>query len=247
MLRAFCVSVIVYFLSSVIGSFAFANTEVIKFPEEELATETVLPKFDRPDVVKNRNVITAKKIEVGAYFGWNITEPIYNQGKLGLNLGYHLNEDSAIVANFAMWMSGLNTLYTDGLESTATSNPPLDFDRIPKKNYTLDVNYEWKMFYGKISLTKQSVINLSTYPILGGGVTVYEHKSYPGVNFGIGQKFYFSKSMALRADFKIILADQLSPFLKGRMTTAQPIPEPGEFKSQWGFGTVLDLGMSFLF
>ncbi len=168
-------------------------SETIDFPEDELAQESVLPKFDRPDSVKKRNVTTENKFELGAYYGWNILEPIQNQSKVGFNLGYHWSEESALVLNYAQWLGGLNKQYTDEL----LSSNHLDFNRSPKIKYSAFAHYEWNIFYGKISLTKQGVVNLSTYPIIGAGLTTYEHKSYPGIDFGIGQKFYFGKSFAL--------------------------------------------------
>ena len=217
--------------------------ETIDFPQDELAQESVLPKFDRPDSVKRRNVATEGKFEFGGYYGWNILEPIQNQSKIGFNLGYHWSEESALVLNYAHWMSGLNAQYTDGLAESPNS---LDFSRAPKLKYSLFGHYEWKIFYGKISFTKAGVVNLSTYPIFGAGVTAYEHKTYPGVDFGIGQKFYFGKSFALRADFKLQYSQKPSPFLKGKMKFSDPLPEPGDFGNKWDLGTMLDVGVSFL-
>lgn len=220
-----------------------ASAETIDFPEDELAQESVLPKFDRPDSVKKRNVVTEKKFEVGGYYGWNFLEPIYNQSKIGVNIGYHWNENSAFMVNYANWMSGLNKQYTDGL-AEAPNN--LNFDRAPKLKYSLYGHYEWKVFYGKISLTKQGVMNLSTYPIFGLGMTAYEHKNYPGVDFGFGQKFYFGKSLALRADIKLQYGQKPSPFLRGSMKETDPTPSAGDFKDRWELGTILDIGLSFL-
>jgi len=221
-----------------------AKAETIEFPEEELSQETVLPRFDRPDSVRRRNVTTANKFELGGYYGWNITEPIYEQSKFGFNAGYHWSEESAFMVNYAQWNSGLNKTYTDSIESTST--PPLDFTRIPKIKYSLYGHYEWNIYYGKISLTKQGVVNLSTYPIFGGGITAYEHKTYPGVDFGIGQKFYFTKSIALRADLKLQYSQKPSPFLEGALREDQPVPTPGQFKEKWDLGTILDFGLSIL-
>jgi outer membrane beta-barrel protein len=228
--------------------------ETIDFPQDELAQESVLPKFDRPDSVKKRNVTTESKFELGTYYGWNILEPIQNQSKIGFNIGYHWNEESSFVVNYALWMGGLNKQYTDELYS---SNK-LDFDRSPKIKSSVFGHYEWKIFYGKISLTKQGVVNLSTYPIFGAGMTMYEHKNYPGVDFGIGQKFYFGKSFALRADFKLQYGQKPSPFLQGALKTppldgtagsgqGDRIPAPGDFQDKWDLATVLDVGVSFLF
>jgi outer membrane beta-barrel protein len=216
--------------------------ESMEIQQDELAQESVLPKFDRPDTVRRRNIVTEKKIELGGYYGWNILEPIENQSKIGFNLGYHLSEQSAVVLNYAQWMSGLNNQYTDGLSDANN----LDFTRAPKLKYSIYGHYEWKIFYGKISFTKQGVVNLSTYPIFGAGMTAYEHKNYFGVDAGIGQKFYFGKTVALRADFKLQYSQKPSPFLKGYMKKTDPIPQPGQFPEKWDLGTMLVIGVSFL-
>lgn len=220
------------------------GAEIIDFPKEELAQESVLPKFDHADSVRRRNITTESKFEFGGYYGWNILEPISNQSKVGVNVGYHFNENSALMVNYAQWMSGLNRQYTDGL-AAAPNN--LDFDRAPKLKSSIFAHYEWKIFYGKISFTKQGVVNLSTYPIFGLGMTAYEHKNYYGVDFGVGQKFYFGKSFALRADFKLQYSQKPSPFLGGKMKfTDTPPPSPGDFQDKWDLGTILDVGVSFL-
>lgn len=248
-----CVGAVYRFLIVCAAGWLWAGAaqaaDLIRFPEEELAKETVLPKFDRPEVLLNRNVVTADKLEFALYYGMNFTEPIFNQAKFGGNVGYHWSEESALALNFASWMSGLNRQYTDSLSTTYG----LDFGRAPRPEYSVWLNYELKAYYGKISFTKQSVVNTSLYPLAGVGFTKHPHKFYPGVNFGIGTKFYFNPSWALRADFKIQYQQAPSPFLEGRMVSRvssgspDPVPQASEFIDKWGFGTVFDLGLSFMF
>lgn len=223
---------------------AFAQNEVIRFPEDELALESVLPKFDRPVSVKNRNIVTADRFEVGLYLGFNVLEPILNTGKYGFNAIYHWNEDRAFSLHYAAWSQGLNTQYTDGLEE---SPKDLDFNRSPQLKYSLYAFHEWKAFYGKISLTKQSVMNTHLIPLLGLGMTAYEHKNYPGLSGGVAQKFYFTKDFALRFDFKLQYSQTPSPFLGGKMRTPQPVPDLNEFKDKWTFSNHLELGVTYLF
>jgi outer membrane beta-barrel protein len=233
---------LIFFMTALLFT-GLLKAEVIEFPEEELSQETVLPVFENPEVVKNRNVITAQKIEISPYLGFNMTEPIYNQSKLGVNIGYHWSEVSAFIVNFAKWNSGLNTQYTDALKSQYN----LDFSRAPKINYSTYFNYEYKAYYGKISLTKQGTMNLTTYPLLGFGMTSFENKNMYGVNAGVGQKFYFNKHVGLRIDLKMQYAQAPSPFLKGKMKSTDPVPTAGEFQDQWGFSTILDLGVGIVF
>lgn len=225
-------------------SLAAVASEGIEIPLDELAKESVLPKFDRPDIVKNRNITTDHKMEFGFYYGGNFTEPIYNQSKLGLNLSYHQSEDAAFNLNFAKWMTGRNSQYVPGIED---KHGRIDFNRVPNLEYSLWANYEVKAYYGKISLTKRGVMNLSLYPIIGLGATKYSHKTYPGVNVGIGQKFYFGKSMALRFDFKFQYQQGPNPFLRDLGKGADPVPDPGNFEDKFRLDNVMDFGLSFLF
>ncbi len=217
----------------------------LEVPEEELARETVLPRFERGEAVKSRNVVTAKRIEVGPYLGFNFTEPIYNQTKFGFNAGYHFDEQNLLMFNFVKWMDGRNAQYTDLLRKQPFN---LDFNRVPNIEYALWANYELQAYYGKVSLTKSGVLNLHLYPILGAGVTKYVHKVYPGINFGLGQKFYFGKNFALKMDFKLQYQQGPSPFLGGgKLLTTQPnTVTPADFKDKFSLGTIFDLGFTFL-
>lgn len=214
----------------------------VEVPEEELAKESVLPRFERGEAVKNRNIVTDKRFELGAYGGWNFTEPIYSQTKFGFNAGYHWTEDSALMFNLAYWFPGRNTQYTDLLKTQG-----VDFSKTPDIQFALWANYELQAYYGKVSLTKRGVMNLHLYPILGLGGTKYTNKFYPGLNFGIGQKFYFTKSLALRVDFKLQYASGPNPFLGGGLLNVnKPVPDPSNFADKFSLGTILDVGVSIL-
>lgn len=227
-----------------------SESEVIRFADDELAQETVLPLFDPVRATQNRNVITAKKFELGIFAGANFTEPILNQSKFGLNLGYNTSEDRAINVNFSSWVQGLNTQYTDGIKEEADGTNPFstqyDFNRSPKLKYSLFVDYEWKLFYGKISITKGGVTNLTLYPFAGIGVNVFQHKALPGIEGGIGQKYYFGKSVALRIDFKLQVAQMTSPFASGALRNGDPV-NPNVFPDKIRVNSIVDVGLSFLF
>jgi len=235
-------------LVMLVSFFTKSYAEDIEIPEEELAKESVLPKFETKDVVKNRIIKTQERFEVTPHIGWNITEPIHNQSKVGINIGYHLSETGALVLNFAQFSKGLNSQYADGLASNVNaSDPNLDFNRAPHPKQSIYLHYEWKQFYGKISFTKQGVAHLSWYPIFGVGTTTYDNKAYFGVDGGIGQKIYFSKNFGLRADIKLQYAGQPSPYLTGKIKATDPIPELSEFKDEYAFHTILDFGFLIMF
>lgn len=222
---------------------AFAKEEVLEFPTDEVAQETVLPKFDTPYVVKNRAVTTEKKIEFAPYVGWNFTEPIFNQSKLGANIAYHWSEESAVSLNIAKWSGGLNRQYTDQLYDKYL----LDYSRAPAPDYSAWLNYEIKAYYGKISFAKDSVSHVIFYPLLGAGVNKYTNKTYFGLNGGVGAKFFFSPRWALRTDLKLQYYQYPSPFVTGKITTSSPTPTASDFEDKWTYGTIVDIGFAFLF
>lgn len=225
-----------------VGSSGWCSDD-FQLPSDELAKESVLPKFDFPDTVRNRNVITAKKFEFGVLYGLNFTEPIYNQTNYDLSVGYAWNDYSALVAHYLIWGSGRNSQYAKSLYDQFQ----LDFGRAPDKQSSLYLNYERRAYYGKISLTKNTSMNLSFFWLAGAGMTKYSHKSFPALNGGVGWKFYLTKAIALRTDLQLWYAQGPSPFLRDRIRADHQVPTPSEFSEKWDLGFNFDLGLSFLF
>lgn len=232
-----------FFLQMLVPCMAFAAVEL---PTDELAKESVLPKFENSVSVKNKNVSLARKIELVPYVGWNFTEAIFNQMKIGAIVGYHLNDFHALSVNFGAWMTGLSQ-YGEQLQSTSISLNPLDFSRAPRPQYSLSGNWEITAYYGKISMTKQGTGNISLYPLFGAGMTAYTHKAYFNMNGGVGMKLYFNRNFALRTDLRLQYGQQTQPFLTNRMTSGTPVPDPSEFSEKWMMSTIVDVGLAFLF
>ncbi len=226
----------------ILATNAFA--EVVKFPDEELARETALPVFSSLQTVKNKNISMEKKVEVGGFYGWNFTEPIYNQTKYGALLGYHWSDYSGLVFDYTKWAAGFNSTYSAPLQASSGAQ----FDRLPKLNSTMNLNYEYRIYYGKISLTKQTVMNLHLYPLLGVSMTTYQHKSFFGVNAGIGWKFFLTKSLAMRTDFLLNYSGAPNVFSPGEKLAQEPNTVTfADFTDKWNLSTQFQLGGSFIF
>lgn len=221
------------------------SAEAIRFDNEELSQETVLPKLGDVPVVMERHIQMARKIELSPGFGFNFTEPIYNPLKYHFGFGYHWSEVSGILLQYTKWATGKNSQYANQLEGDGIG---LKLDRIPAIDSSIFINYETRLFYGKMSLTKNTVVNVHFYPLFGLGTTKYIHKSYFGGNVGIGSKFYFSKNFALRADFYFQFIQGPNPFSPGEklaFTDNQVVT--ADFKDKWNIGNHLDLSFSIFF
>lgn len=218
-----------------------AHAQVIELPEEELAKESVLPVFDKPQSVRSRNIVTDGRFDGTLLYGLALTEPIHNVSRFGVSLYYHTSEDNAFGLLYAKNSGGLS-MYANQLRDKYT----LDFSRAPAPQQTILGDWNWKMYYGKMSITKQSVINFSLYSTLAGGLVQYQHKSYPALAPGLGQKFYFGKNFALRFDLRLYMHQAPIPFLAGRIKASDPVPEFSEFQERLTYTTLLDVGLSWL-
>jgi hypothetical protein len=54
---------------------------------------------------------------------------------------------------------------------------------------SLFFDYNLKAFYGKMSISKNTVTNYHFFGSLAGGMIKYSNKTYPAIAAGLGQKF----------------------------------------------------------
>jgi len=231
---------------------AFA-AEVVELPQEELAQESVYPVFDKPVSVKNRNILTSGKFEVGGYYGNAMTEPIFNVSKIGFAGYYHWSEEHAIGGFFETNLSGLSK-YGEQLKSVASTNGStirLDFTRAPAPQSTMMADYNFKAFYGKMSLSKRIVFNLATFGSLAAGLVKYTNKAYPGIALGLGQKYYMTKQLSLRVDLRMFMNNAPVPFFAGNGTVSldptRTAPNYDQFDERLTYTTNLDVGVNYMF
>ena len=230
-----------------LGSLNTSLADQIEFPEEELATESVLPVFDETVVVRNRKVTVSNRFEIGGGVGLNLLEPLYNNTVFNLSGAYHFDETNGVNFTAVFQQSGLSGNGEDlkegkGIDST------FDASRAPSPENYLFGNYQATAYYGKISITKQKAMNLSLYGLLGLGLVQFTDSSEPAVNLGFGQKLYFSENFALRADFSVAGYNGPDPTKPkdGPLTTGGAQLSSDDFESTFYFRSFLTVGVVYL-
>lgn len=228
--------------------------ELIQLPAEELARESVTPVFDVNDSVRNRNIVTKERFETSLFYGWALTEPIANVSKLGLSAYYHRNEEDAYGLMFMKNFSGVSH-YAKQLNEEYK----LDFTRAPMPEASLFFDYNLKAFYGKMSLSKNTVTNYHFFGSLAAGIIKYSNKTQPAIAGGLGQKFYYDKNFSFRFDFRVFLNQAPIPFLKCEPGKHEGIknsttdscneapPSYSDFSERLTITSVIDIGVSYLF
>lgn len=219
------------------------TAEEVNVPRDELAQESVYPIFDNPVSVKNRNVQDTETVDIGFYGGAAITEPIYNTMKLGLAVNYHFNE-----AHSLGLMYGKNSVGLSKDAQGLKNDFGLDFGRAPAPEYSLMADYNYKMYYGKLSVTKNGVVNTSIYFSGGAGITKYQHKSYPTLSVGVGERFYLTNHFAFKVDLRVQGNTAPVPFQANALREGiDPIPTYESFSERFTLTTNLELGLNYLF
>jgi len=232
-------------LSLLIVSVPLKAAETIEFPEDELAAESVLPVFDHPVSVKNKSVLTGKRWEVGPSFGMAMLEPFYNPMNYGGTLSYHLNEETAINVLGLVYAQGISS-NAQGLNPIPKKNINANLQNAPAPQYLLLGNYQYTPFYGKISITKDWVMNLSAYGFVGGGLFAVGDSLNPALNFGVGEKLYFSPNWSLRVDFRIV-AYQGPNVLSADLSTTTTVQSASKFGQKLQFPSLLNASLVYLF
>ncbi len=222
---------------------SFAATDKIEVPEDELATETVLPVFQKKNMVLNRHVTQEKKIELGLGAGMNLNEPFYNQMN-GIVLGtYYFTNIHAVNIAATYYMQGLSN-YGEQLKR-GEGVPVFDASKAPSPQYSVLVNYQYTAYYGKISLTKQSVMNLSLFGYIGAGAFSTSSKTVPALDIGLGQNFYFSPNWGMRFDLKMVAYK--GPDATSQSLRTQDNPSASSFNDRYFYNAYLNGSLIYQF
>ncbi|MCY4321475.1 MAG: hypothetical protein OXC37_03600 [Bdellovibrionaceae bacterium] len=178
----------------------YAHAVKVYFPDEELATESVLPLVDTSEVVLNRNIRLKFKTELSIEHGRGLDEPFYDKNYPTGVINFYFTEIHAISLMGTYYFPFLSSAGRDLSEGRGLADgkkfSPL---KAPYPQYSFFLNYLYTPYYGKMSLAKKWVLNLSIYGFIGGGLVVSnKNDQFPGFDIGFGKKLYINKWIGLK-------------------------------------------------
>lgn len=215
---------------------------------EEVATESVYPRFDEADVVKKRNITLAQKLKLGLLGGVVRNDPFFEAYDLAGQATYHFTEDHAIFAWLNVFMNSVSSnTRRIGQQLDTISGLPLvpNLELTPERKFLFLIGYEVTPYYGKLSITKETVRRLSISGHVGVGPIFIGESIYPAAGFGISQNVYLVGQWALVADIRALFfsgPDPLSRNLSGVSRTLKA----SEYETKTHFNLALSLGISYL-
>lgn len=194
------------FALALISLTAYAE-DVIEFPEEQLSQESVYPVFDQPEAVKERNVQFTNKKEVSLGLGSTLNDPFFNTYPIELSGYYHFNEYHAAGIVGAYGFSMKNG-YVSQIDAQFVGTNRVDFETAPKINWYVLGEYEFTPYYGKISLSKLNVINLTLSLTAGAGTMSLGTDSSVVMSFGMNQRLFFNKRFGIKPELRALMYQQ---------------------------------------
>lgn len=231
------------------------------FDLKSLPKESVLPIVADRVFVKNKSILLDGKFSLGLGGGVILTEALFNNASVFFNLNYHFSEAHAFSLNSAHRLQGLS----DAGQAARQSNPEgfrLDLAPYLKAfHYGL---YKYTAYYGKISLSHNWVMNLTTSLNVGGGLAQYNDKNFPLLALGADQSFYFNSNLALNFSLGLLVYQGSDIFCRdytscdgtpgntGIERPPGPIGNPRRILSEelskiWYEHTYLKVGLIYLF
>jgi len=239
------------FLFFLILGASHARAETVDFSEDELAKESVLPVFDKTVVVRERAVKTEGRLEIGLGGGLNLVEPLYDQTVVSASLSYHLTELHGINVSGFILTQGLSQAGLDLQAGKGLKTGTFDASRAPTVQSMYFANYQLSAYYGKVSLGKQSTMNLSLYGLIGAGLVNWTDANQFGFDVGVGQKMYFTPNFGLRLDLMTALyqgPDPTAPHTTNHALTAGGSDlKTDDFDSTFYIRPFLTLGLIYMF
>ena len=230
----------------------------VHLTDKELARESVLPVIEDPESVRDRNVSKSGSLSLYPLAGVVVNNPFFLNLALGGTIGYHFNEYHSVNL-FGAYMYSTTTGYVDQIVSDDQllganngNNQYLKrFKDFPKVNLLALLMYEFSPLYGKMSFSKDMVLNTDLLLSIGGGTIIFSGGAYlPAFTLGLGQRFYFGKNWGIRFDLMGLMYP--GPNYTSLKNPSQGlVPKEtyvlGDFNRQFTFHFLCSVGLVVLF
>jgi hypothetical protein len=231
-----------FFLSVLLISSVAKAQQEMQFSEEELPREAVMPRLDTPKAVLNRKLSYTNRFTVDAAAGWLLDEPFYNNQYFAVQGTYNWTEASGAGLKILNFGSGLSD-YSKQFAASVSPGPDFNRAKGPKSGFM--GFYERRMMYGKLSISKNTVIPAFLTWELEGGMMSYGSRNLPLAGAGISNRFFVTPHLGVTLALHGYVRQTVDP-LSAELRN-NPAPAESDFKTTTKLSTALDLSLSYLF
>lgn len=149
-------------------------------------------------VVQNRLYSKKQRFHLGLQGGIGYSDPFLQIYNVGSSLGYFFDE------TFGVALIGWKYLVSDSSALTRFKEEKKGEINLNRPNWFLGAELNYSVLYGKLSLLGKKIIYYDMHLSGGGGVTDTYSGKYPTGHLGVGQRFFVSKSISIRVDYRLM-------------------------------------------
>lgn len=161
---------------------------------------------DRIKSVSNRMFAKSGRVELTVLplTSISLNDAFFQKYGLGAEFAYHISEAFAIQALITYTLPDLNV--DTGNAGYHGSRPDTKIPYAGKRSFLLGADFCWSPVYGKVSLAAEYVMHFDTYVMggvgaIGGDLGDTTNFGFAG-SFGLGLRFFFNRSLALKIELK---------------------------------------------
>jgi outer membrane beta-barrel protein len=169
------------------------------------------------------------------------TDPFLSVYSLDATLAYHFNEYISFglfaMKHYVSPSSALELLrapFPNGLGTNANTNDP---------KWYLGGEVNASILYGKLSLIGKAIIHYDFHFIGGLGAISTDSGTYFAPSVGVGQQFYLTRWLTLRADYRLMIYKE-TILQKVEGSSASPVGTP--ISDRTNYSNSISIGLSFL-
>jgi outer membrane beta-barrel protein len=185
----------------------------------------------------------AGRFEISPAVGLSLDDAFFQKYSFGLKLNYHILESFSVGLygsySLSTVASAVNVCKTDATGVQTCNTPQMDdLKNVPGKVGLLaGIDLAWSPIYGKVNILAEKVLHFDTTIFIGGSLIQYQEPGGDmtftgGFHFGLGERIFFTPSIALRVEVRDYLY-------------SAKIPQLGDATSKLENQLMLELGVSF--
>jgi outer membrane beta-barrel protein len=174
---------------------------------QKLDVESVKKKYwatgneSEMNVVQNRMYSKAGRFVVEAFAGTQTGDPFLVSRNLGGLLSYHFNEYVGV--NLVGWKTfNSNSSAVDAFLKASAPTPKDPNSNRPSAFVGGELS--GSLIYGKLSVLGTAIVYFDLHAMAGLGQIMTQNGNYIAPTIGVGQQVFLSKTVALRADYRVL-------------------------------------------
>ena len=216
-----------------------AEVEVVKTDVVSTISQKINPQTDSQSGVLSRKLTFSGRYAIDLDNGSFPDELIRNSRYSMIRFSKYLNEDYSFGIGYRGRYGGL-TQYAEQLSLAAT---PLDFTRTPEPEKSGFVSFGYNLFYGKVSLTKNTVMTTLSKIQTDFGVQNFGSVNRPFIQTALVQNFFLSRYLALGFNVGFGFSEITDP-TSFDVRVSQPTPNEASFSSKIQFNRYYGINLN---